>query len=118
MAKDNNEINLQVINLIAKGTRITGDISSDGDLRVDGEISGNLESKGRLVIGASGKIVGDISCKSCEISGAHQGKIFVAELLSLKASSNITGDITTGKLSIEPGAYFKGTCTMSDENPL
>lgn len=116
MAKENNEINLQVINLIAKGTRITGDIISDGDLRVDGEISGNLESRGRLVIGASGKIAGDISCKSCEISGTYSGKILVAELLSLKASSAVTGEIVTGRLSIEPGAYFKGTCAMSDEN--
>ena len=86
MAKENNEINLQVINLIAKGTRITGNITSDGDLRVDGEIEGDLETKARLVIGASGKIDGEIRCKSCEIAGTHKGKLFVAELLSLKAS--------------------------------
>ena len=116
MAKETNEINLQVINLIAKGTRITGNITSDGDLRVDGEIDGDLETKARLVIGASGKIDGEIRCKSCEIAGTHKGKLFVAELLSLKASSNVTGDIVTGKLSIEPGAYFAGTCSMSDEN--
>jgi len=115
MAKENNVINLQVINLIAKGTQITGNLTSDGDLRVDGEIIGNLETKGRLVIGASGRIDGEISCKSSEIAGTHKGKLFVAELLSLKASSNVTGDIVTGKLSIEPGAYFAGTCTMSDE---
>lgn len=116
MAKDNNEINLQIINLIAKGTRITGDINSEGDLRVDGEITGNLDSRGRLVIGPTGKITGDISCRSCEISGTHNGKINVSELLSLKASSTIIGEIITGKLSIEPGAYFKGTCVMSEEN--
>jgi len=116
MAKENNEINLQIINLIAKGTYITGNITSDGDLRVDGEISGNVETKGRVVIGVSGKIEGEISCKSSEISGTHKGKLFVAEMLSLKASSNVTGEIVTGKLSIEPGAYFSGTCTMSDEN--
>jgi cytoskeletal protein CcmA (bactofilin family) len=115
MAKVNNEINPQVINLIAKGTRITGNISSDGDLRIDGEISGDLETKGRLVIGASGKIEGEIKCNSCEISGAHNGKLFVSELLSLKASSKVSGEIVTGRLSIEPGAYFAGTCTMSDE---
>jgi cytoskeletal protein CcmA (bactofilin family) len=116
MAKENSVINPQVINLIAKGTQITGDLTSDGDFRVDGEITGNLDTKGRLVIGASGRIEGDISCKSSEISGTHKGKLFVAELLSLKASSNVNGDIVTGKLSIEPGAYFAGTCTMSDEN--
>jgi len=115
MAKENNVINPQVINLIAKGTIITGDIISDGDLRIDGEIAGNLDTKGRLVIGASGKIAGEIRCKSCEIAGTHNGKVFVAELLSLKASSSVTGDIVTGKLSIEPGAYFAGSCTMSDD---
>lgn len=115
MAKENNVINPQVINLIAKGTQMTGDILSDGDLRIDGEITGNLDTKGRLVIGASGRINGDIICKSCEISGSQSGKLFVTELLSLKASSNVSGDIVTGKLSIEPGAYFAGTCTMKDE---
>jgi cytoskeletal protein CcmA (bactofilin family) len=115
MAKENNVINPQVINLISSGTRISGDLISDGDLRIDGEITGNLETKGRLVIGASGRIDGEIKCKSSEISGTHKGKLFVAELLSLKASSNVTGDIVTGKLSIEPGAFFAGTCTMSDD---
>jgi len=115
MAKENNVINPQVINLIATGTKITGDIISDGDLRIDGEITGNLDTKGRLVIGASGRIDGEIRCKSCEIAGTHNGKVFVAELLSLKASSSVSGDIVTGKLSIEPGAYFAGSCTMSDD---
>lgn len=115
MAKETNEINPQIINLIAKGTKITGNIVSDGDLRIDGEIAGNLDAKGRLVIGVSGMIEGDIRCKSCEIAGTYKGKLYVSELLSLKSSSNITGDIVTGKLSIEPGAYFAGTCTMNDE---
>jgi len=115
MAKENNVINPQVINLIATGTKITGDIISDGDLRIDGEITGNLDTKGRLVIGSSGKITGEIRCKSCEIAGTQNGKVFVAELLSLKASSSVSGDIVTGKLSIEPGAYFAGSCTMSDD---
>ena len=116
MAKENNVINPQVINLIAKGTNITGDLTSDGDIRIDGEFFGNIETKGRLVIGSSGRVEGDIRCKSCEIAGTHKGKLFIAELLSLKASSNISGEIVTGKLSIEPGAFFIGTCTMGDES--
>ena len=115
MAKETHEINPQVINLIAKGTKITGDIISDGDIRIDGELIGNIDTKGRLVIGASGKVVGDIKCKSSEIAGTLKGKIFILEQLSLKASSTVSGDIVTGKLSIEPGAYFAGTCTMGDE---
>ena len=116
MAKETHEINPQVINLIAIGTRITGDVLSDGDIRIDGELTGNIDTKGRLVIGASGKVKGDIKCKSCEIAGTQKGKIFINEQLSLKATSNVTGDIFTGKLSIEPGAYFAGTCTMGDES--
>lgn len=116
MAKELNEIKPQVINLIAKGTRITGDLLSDGDFRIDGELTGNIDSKGRLVIGNSGRTEGEIRCKSCEIAGTHSGKLFVAELLSLKDSSNISGEIVTGKLSIEPGAHFAGTCTMGDES--
>ena len=115
MAKENNVISLQVINLIAPGTRITGELLTDGDIRIDGELMGNLESKGRLVIGASGRVEGEIRCKSCEIAGTHKGKLFITELLSLKASSSVSGQMVTGKLSIEPGAYFIGTCTMGDE---
>ncbi len=116
MAKENNVINPQVINLIAKGTNITGDLLSDGDIRIDGELTGNLETKGRLVIGASGRLEGDVKCKSCEIAGTQKGKLFIEELLSLKASSAVSGEIITGKLSIEPGAFFAGTCTMRDES--
>jgi cytoskeletal protein CcmA (bactofilin family) len=116
MAKENQEISLQVINLIGKGTRLTGDVMTDGDIRIDGELNGNLDSKGRLVIGASGKVEGEIRCKSCEIAGTHNGTLFVAEMLSLKASSNVSGEIVTGKLSIEPGAYFAGTCTMGNHS--
>ncbi len=116
MAKENHEINPQVINLIAKGTLITGNIQSDGDIRIDGELTGNIETKGRLVVGASGKIDGDIKCKSCEIAGSINGKLFISEILSLKASSAVSGDIVTGKLSIEPGAYFAGTCAMREES--
>jgi cytoskeletal protein CcmA (bactofilin family) len=116
MAKINHEINPQVINLIAKGTLITGDILSDGDIRIDGEVVGNLNTKGRLVIGISGRLDGEIRSKSCEIAGSHKGSMFITEMLSLKASSHVSGDILTGKLSIEPGAYFAGNCTMGYES--
>lgn len=115
MAKESNITSIQVINLIAAGTKINGELISDGDIRIDGELTGNLESKGRLVIGASGKVEGDIKCKSCEIAGTQKGKLLIAELLTLKASSVVSGDMVTGRLSIEPGAFFMGTCTMGDE---
>jgi len=112
MAKTYNEIDTKVINLIAKGTKITGDIISDGDIRIDGELKGNIQCKGRLVVGDSGLIQGEIKCNTSEISGEIKGKLTVTELLSLKASSKVIGDMFTGKLSIEPGAVFSGSCQM------
>lgn len=115
MAKTYSEIDTKVINLIAKGTKITGDIISDGDIRIDGELKGNIISKGRLVVGDTGIIQGEIKCNTSEISGEVTGKLVIAELLSLKASSKVSGDVSTGKLSIEPGSVFSGTCQMGAE---
>jgi len=115
MAKINIEADTKVINLIAKGTKITGDIISEGDIRIDGELKGNITCKGRLVVGNSGNITGEIKCNTSEISGAVKGKISISELLALKATSKVTGDIATGKLSIEPGAVFSGSCKMGSE---
>lgn len=116
MAKANNEINSQVINLVGKGTRITGDVASDGDIRIDGELNGNLDCSGRVVIGITGKVIGEIKCKNSEISGFQKGKLDIEQHLSLKSSSKVYGEITTGKLSIEPGAVFTGSCKMGEQS--
>jgi cytoskeletal protein CcmA (bactofilin family) len=113
MAKSN-EIESTSINLISNGTEIIGDIKSTGDIRIDGSLTGNLNVKGKVVIGPTGKISGEVICKNSEVSGYIEGKITVGELLSLKASSTIIGDIATLKLSIEPGAKFSGNCKMID----
>ncbi|WP_159522110.1 bactofilin family protein [Sunxiuqinia indica] len=115
MGKANNETDSQGINLIGKGTRITGDVASDGDIRIDGELNGNLDCSGRVVIGVSGKVTGEIKCKNSEISGYQKGKLKVEQLLSLKSSSKVYAEISTGKLSIEPGALFSGSCAMGEQ---
>jgi cytoskeletal protein CcmA (bactofilin family) len=109
-----NETDNTTINLISNGTDITGDIKSNGDIRIDGSLTGNLSTKGKVVIGPTGKIKGEIGCKNSEVSGIIEGKITVGQLLNLKASSKILGDIVTSKLAIEPGARFSGNCSMSD----
>jgi cytoskeletal protein CcmA (bactofilin family) len=115
MAKNGEPENVAV-NLISQGTEIKGDISSTGDIRIDGSLIGTLNTRGKVVVGPTGKISGEITCKSSEISGYVEGKIGVAEILNLKASSKIMGDIETVKLSIEPGAIFTGKCKMTDIN--
>lgn len=115
MAKINNEVDSQGINLVGKGTKITGDITSDSDIRIDGELNGNLECAGRVVIGVSGKVTGEVRCKNSEISGYQKGKLKIEQHLSLKSSSKVYGEISTSKLSIEPGALFSGSCQMGEQ---
>ncbi|MCU0378199.1 MAG: polymer-forming cytoskeletal protein [Bacteroidales bacterium] len=114
MAKMNETDNSTAVNLISQGTEITGDIKSAGDIRIDGVLNGNLNTKGKVVIGPTGRIKGEVECKNSEVSGTVDGKISVTQLLNLKASSKIIGTIITGKLSIEPGALFTGNCAMKD----
>ena len=81
-------------------------------VRTDGTIEGNINSKGKVVVGPNGTVNGEIHCVNCEIHGTITGKIVVKELLSLKETSKIHGEIKSGKLSIEPGAVFSGNCMM------
>lgn len=103
----------QARNLIAHGTRIEGDIDSAGDIRIEGYISGTVKTKGKIVVGESGQIEGQVQCQSADISGRAKIKLEVSELTTLRATSNFTGDIITKKISIEPGAVFSGSCQMA-----
>lgn len=100
------------LNRIVEGTEIVGDIKADSNIRIDGKLKGTITTKGRLVIGATGSIEGEIVCENADIEGSFVGKIVVNQLLSLKSTARLTGDITTSKLAIEPGATFSGTCSM------
>lgn len=100
------------VNLIGAGTIIEGDITATGDIRIDGLLKGNIALKGKLVVGTSGAIEGNVDCQNGDISGTIKGKITVSELLSLKVSAKLNGDIYTNKIAIEPGASFTGSCNM------
>lgn len=104
--------NLGKTNRIVEGTSIVGDIVSKADFRLDGELIGNFTSQGKLVIGASGIVKGEIICHNADIEGEFQGKLKVLEILNIKGTARIHGEISVGKLSIEPGAEFTATCTM------
>jgi len=110
--KKNNDFDFSAMNKIGDGTSINGDINSNGDIRVDGKIVGTINCKGKLILGPSGSVQGDIVCANAEISGSVKGNINVVELLNLKSTANVNGEIATGKLSIEPGANFSGSCVM------
>ena len=112
MAKMGESENTNKINMIGVGTIIEGSINSSENIRFDGNLIGNLNTKGKVFIGQSGKISGEIRCKNCEVEGVVDGKVIVEELLSLRSMSKLYGEIKTGKLAIEPGAILTGKCDM------
>ncbi len=113
MAKIYSEHEANAINIIGVGTQITGDVKSNSDIRVDGSLTGKLITKGKVVIGESGRVNGEINCKNSDVEGTIEGKIKVTELLSLKTKAKIKGDIIAAKLAIEPGCQFSGNCDMT-----
>lgn len=112
MAKPNEPNAPEKLNRIVAGTEIEGVIVSDSNIRIDGQVKGSIDVKGKLVVGSTGKIQGDVVCENAEIEGNIVGKITVNGILSLKASARLECDIITQKLAIEPGAIFSGNCEM------
>ncbi|MCE2740497.1 MAG: polymer-forming cytoskeletal protein [Sphingobacteriales bacterium] len=113
----NSSFNPQDLNILNAGTKIQGDLSSEGDLRIDGGVKGNIDIKTKLVLGVSSQVDGNIKAQNCDISGVVNGNIEVSELLTIKASAKIKGDISCCKLIIESGAIFNGKSSMvSDLN--
>jgi cytoskeletal protein CcmA (bactofilin family) len=99
-------------NLIAQGTTITGDIISEGDFRVEGNIQGNLKTPGKVVIGKTGIINGTLKGANADIEGKFSGKLIISDILSLKSTAQVEGEVEVGKLAVEPGATFNATCMM------
>ncbi len=111
---NNNPISLGKTNRIAEETIVNGNISSKTDFRIDGQVVGNIFSEGKLVIGANGAVQGDIKCKNIDIEGKFLGKLEAQEMLSLKATAHIKGEVVVGKLAVEPGARFEASCIMKN----
>ena len=98
--------------LISAGTTLKGDIHSNADLRIDGTLIGNISSSAKVIIGANGVVEGDIQGQQADILGKVTGTVKVKELLQLKGTSAVNGNIQAGKLQVEPTATFNGECHM------
>ena len=112
------EMETQTRNLIGNGTVIKGDIDSSGDIRIDGHLIGSLKSNGKIIIGQTGIVEGDLVCKQAEISGTVKGTIKTDELTALKSTSNVEVELTTKHLMIEVGAQFTGKCAMGQTSTI
>lgn len=99
-------------NKIARGTKFVGDIESKGCFRIEGTVEGNLNTLGKIVIGKSGFVNGTITCANADVEGRFSGKLGVGETLTLRSTALIEGEVSVGKLAIEPGATFNATCEM------
>lgn len=99
-------------NRIVEGTEITGDIISKADFRLDGHLKGNFTTQGKIVVGPTGSITGNVTCKNADIEGAIDGILKVEEILNVKSKAVISGEVTCGKLSVQPGADFSASCVM------
>ena len=104
--------NMDNINRIVEGTVIDGVIRSESSLRIDGEFTGELITKGRLVVGPKGKVKGTVHCLCCDVEGTLEGEVTVLELLAMKSTSTVQGDLYYGQLSVEAGARALGTFRM------
>jgi cytoskeletal protein CcmA (bactofilin family) len=98
--------------IVGAGTTIIGNVESNGDIRIDGKIIGNLDAKSKVIIGANGTIEGDVSGKNADVLGSVKGKIKIEDLLYLHGKAVVDGDLYADKLQIEPTASFNGQCHM------
>lgn len=105
------------LNRIVEGTKIQGDIKSESNFRLDGSLTGTIDTLGKLVIGPAGKIEGEITCNNADIEGEIVGNIKVDGVLTLKSTAKVTGNIITGKIEIHLGAQFNGNCQLGKGSP-
>ncbi|WP_299776583.1 polymer-forming cytoskeletal protein [uncultured Formosa sp.] len=99
-------------NIIAQGTKIVGDLSSEGGFRIDGIVEGNLKTPGKVVVGKTGFINGTLEGTDAYFEGKFSGKLELSGTLTLKSTADIEGDVIVAKLAVDPGANFDVTCVM------
>ena len=115
MAKMEPVVNANAISRISAGTVIKGEILSPCDIRIDGTFEGKIQSKGRVVVGESALIKGDIVCDNIDLWGRVEGNVFVKDTLNLKEGCHMNGNLNIRKLSVELGSTFNGNCKMITE---
>lgn len=100
------------VNNIGVSTKITGDVETNSDIRIDGQLVGNIKCSGKIVLGKTGMIQGNITSKVVEISGEVKGNIVAEDTLTFKSKSKVVGDVKTNIFVVEPEAIFTGKCDM------
>lgn len=103
-------------NSLVQGTSIEGSIKADMDIRIDGTLTGSLHCKGKVIIGPTGHINGEISCENAVIEGKFEGTLTVTDILHVKETAKVEGDVSTNKLVVQPGSIFNVKCKMGAQS--
>ena len=103
------------ISRISAGTVIKGEIQSPYDIRIDGTFEGRVQTKGRVVIGESAFVKGDVICENADLWGKVEGNLYVKDTLSLMEGCSMEGNLHVKRLSVELGSTFNGNCRMITE---
>lgn len=115
MSKISEIVDVNAVSRLSEGTSVVGEVNSTGDIRVDGHVKGKMYSEGRIVVGEHASIEGTLLCSNLDLWGKIEGDVYVKELLSLKGTSVVTGNLHVRKLQVEIGAELNGTCKMISE---
>jgi len=113
--KDTNPVN-GILCVIAKGTSIEGDLVAEENIRIDGNVIGDINCKKKLVMGPSGTISGKVNCNDSSIEGRIVGEIKVFGRLHLHATANVEGKIIAQKLIVDEGAGYSGECLIGEQH--
>lgn len=98
--------------IVGESVKLKGNLKSDGDIIINGSISGDVKTKASVQVGTSANVVASIKASNVQISGVVQGNIEARETLQLSETGKVYGDINVGVLVVSPGALFSGKCTM------
>jgi len=113
VAGKNDSTSVGDLNIIAPGTVVEGKIISQGSIRINGRMVGEITVNGNLVVGGTGEVNGNIEAKNVTIGGKTSGNIIATEKLVFESKAVVMGDIRASKLVIDEGAVFDGECVMS-----
>ena len=105
------------INMLSEGTTIKGSLETKDDIRISGELEGDLTVKGKFILSKTGRISGNVEAVEADVAGQVDGEIITTQKLTLRQSAVVKGNINTKILLIEEGARFEGSCSMS-ANPV
>lgn len=99
-------------NFIPEGAEINGSLNAASNLRIDGKLEGKVVSAGRLILGSSGKIIGDVECKYALVEGHIEGNLHAIDVLQLSNSSKINGNVAAAKIILAEHYQISGSMKL------